>query len=979
MMRMQFGRSPSLSAVFISHTAEGLLTGLLFGLLWIGGLTPQPVTAQSAAATDPGPATNPTLEETDYGKWERLGRGTLGPDGRWMAVPIRRVNDRHELRLHHTEMDSTRVVEFGQNPSFSADGQWLAYSIGLSEEQKEKRKKQEKPIRRKLGLLNLDTGDTTVVESVSDFEFSEDGRYLAMRRYPPEEAPDDMRGADLLLRDLQAGSYTSFGNVADFTWQDNAPRLAMVIDGRTDAGNGVRVYDAPGGRLRTLASTPGEYTGLSWRPAGDDLAALRAKTADEWEEKSHVLLAWTDLGASAAAEHRFDPTAVSAFPDTLRITEYRDLTWTADGERVFFGVQKRDTASTNGQQGRERASTGSEPEKDSTAADSTRDEYGPADVEVWHSSDVEIIPRQEVQAQQDRRENHLAAWHLSASDDEARWTRLGTELTEDVEVLDGGGKAVGLDQTPYRQERMFGPVYHDLYLIDVTSGNRRQVAEKVQYWEGGSPNGRYLLWLKDDQYYVHDVQEEETRNVTADVPVPVVDRDDDHTVEQKPPFGVAGWTEGDRSLLVYSEYDVWRVRPDRAGADRLTDGRPDSVQHRYVDLTDEEPGEPDVIPRDTSIYWSLYDEWSEKHGYARSSRLGADAERLVWKPKTVTGLTRADSASVFAYRVQDFEDSPDYVRAGATLADGHQVTNTNPFQDDYAWGRSRLVSYRNRDGEKLQGALFYPADYDPEKSYPMITYIYEIRSPSVRQFVVPTREHPYNTTAFTQEGYFVFQPDIRYRARDPGRSAVDAIVPAVNAVLDEVPVDSGRVGLTGHSWGGYQTTFAVTQTDLFAGAVAGAPLTNLVSMYNSIYWRSGGTDARIFEISQGRMEVPPWEDMDAYVANSPLHNIESMSTPLLMGHGTDDGAVEFNQAVEFYNAARRAGKHLALLVYEDENHGLSKQEKNTVDYRNRVLEWFDHYLKGEEGPDWITEGVPYLQQVEQKKAAAKQEAAEREP
>lgn len=173
--------------------------------------------------------------------------------------------------------------------------------------------------------------------------------------------------------------------------------------------------------------------------------------------------------------------------------------------------------------------------------------------------------------------------------------------------------------------------------------------------------------------------------------------------------------------------------------------------------------------------------------------------------------------------------------------------------------------------------------------------------------------------------------------------------------------------------GGYQTTFAVTQTDLFAAAVAGAPLTNLVSMYNSIYWRTGGTNARIFEISQGRMEVPPWEDMDAYVANSPLHNIESMSTPLLMAHGTDDGAVEFNQGVEFYNAARRAGKQLALLVYEDENHGLSKEDKNTVDYRNRLLEWFDHYLKGEEGPDWITEGVPYLQQVEPKREQSDEE------
>ena len=932
--------------------------GLLLAALLL--VAPPAATAQ--------PADAPTLDEADYGPWERLGPGTLSPEGTWMAVPVRRVNDKHELRIRHTEQDSVRAVDFGRAPAFSADGQWLAYHIGMSEETRKKLRKQKKPVHQTLGLLNLETGDTTLVESVSDFAFSDDGRYLAMRRYPPKEAPDEMRGADLLIRDLETETYTSFGNVADVEWQDDAPHLAMVIDGMNQAGNGVRLYDASSGQLQTLASAPGEYTGLSWRPAEDDLAALRTRTSEDWEKKNHVLLAWNDVGAPSPPMHRFNPTTIETFPDTLRIVDYRTLEWSADGERIFFGVQERDSAATDDPEKKPSAA-----KSDSTAADSSEasdpKEYDPADVQVWHTSDVEIIPRQEVQAERDRRDNYLAAWHLSA-DTDTRWTRLGTELTEDVQVLHGGERAVGLDQTPYRQERMFGPVYHDIYTIDVATGERKKVVEKVQYWEGGSPNGEHLLWLKNNHYYAYDVQAGTTSNLTDDLPVSVVDTDDDHTVDQKPPFGVAGWTAGDRSVVVYSEYDAWRIAPDGADAERLTNGRADSVEHRYVDLTEEAPGEPDVIPRDAPLYWNLYDEWTEEHGYARSSQLTGTPERLLWKPKSVGGLMQADSADVYAYRVEDFEDSPDYFRAGPMLADARQVTETNTFQKDYAWGRSTLVSYRNRDGEKLQGALFYPADYDPDKSYPMITYIYEIRSPSARNYVVPTREHPYNTTTFTQEGYFVFQPDIRYRPRDPGNSAVDALVPAVQKVTEEVPVDANRVGLVGHSWGGYQTTFTVTQTDIFRTAVAGAPLTNLVSMYNSIYWRSGGTDARIFEISQGRMEVPPWEDMDAYVANSPLHHIESLNTPFLMAFGTDDGAVEFNQGVEFYNAARRAGKQMAFLVYDDENHGLSKQDKNTVDYRNRVLEWFDHYLKGEEGPDWIDDGIPYLKQVERKEKEA---------
>jgi len=213
---------------------------------------------------------------------------------------------------------------------------------------------------------------------------------------------------------------------------------------------------------------------ISWRPSGDDLAALRARGSDDWEDETHVLLAWEDLGAASPPQHRFDPKTIDAFPDTLRIVGYRTPKWSDDGNRLFFGVQERDSATT-GPNGPGTKAPGTA-KSGSTAADSTAgssaEDYDPADVQVWHSSDVDIIPRQEVQAKQDRRDNYLAAWHLTASDTESPWTRLGTELTEDVEILEGGDQAAGLDQTSYRQERMFGPEYYDLYVIDVATGER---------------------------------------------------------------------------------------------------------------------------------------------------------------------------------------------------------------------------------------------------------------------------------------------------------------------------------------------------------------------------------------------------------------------------------------------------------------------------------------------------------------------------
>jgi dipeptidyl aminopeptidase/acylaminoacyl peptidase len=252
----------------------------------------------------------------------------------------------------------------------------------------------------------------------------------------------------------------------------------------------------------------------------------------------------------------------------------------------------------------------------------------------------------------------------------------------------------------------------------------------------------------------------------------------------------------------------------------------------------------------------------------------------------------------------------------------------------------------------------------------MVVYIYERVSQRLHYYSVPSERSAYNDAVFTAEGYFVLQPDIVYRDRNPGVSAVAALEPAVQAAIASGMVDPDRVGLVGHSWGGYQTAFAVTQTDIFSAAVAGAPLTNLFSMYLSVYWNSGGTDAKIFEVSQGRMEVPFWEDVESYRLNSPVFFVDQLNTPLLVAHGTDDGAVDFNQGVEYYNAARRANKDFVLLVYNGENHG-NRQKPNQLDYHRRIIQWLGHYLKGEPAPQWISEGVPYLEQEEAKEKKKK--------
>ena len=936
------------AAAFLVAPASAFLVALVVALAMRAG----PAAAQG----------EPTLGPDDYGRWERLGGATLSPDGLWVAVSIGRVNDEDELRVHRTDSDSVVVVPFGASPSFSRDSRWLAHAIEVSPDEREALERRDQPVRDAMGLLDLRTGQQERMEAVASFSFSPDGAYLAIRRYAPEERESESEGVDVIVRDLSSGSQLSFGNVSELAWQDEGQLLAMVIDTDDRVGNGVKLYDPASGRFRSLDAEAARYRGLSWREESADLAALKTFPDEAHEDTAHVALAWRGLDREQPTKSVLDPRESASFPSAMRVVEHRAPTWSEDGGTVFLGLQERrpvePRAATEDAAPDEReAGPDDEDEDGEDEADGGEEEEDDEDdvpgVEIWHSRDVDPVPWQRVRERELRRENHLAAWHL----DDNGLVQLGDDLTEEASVVEGGAYALGRDGTPYEVDGMFRQEFADLYAIDAKSGAKRLVASRIERAYGGSPEGRYLLWLEGDHFWTYDLREGAKRNITRDVPARFVNHDQTPTREQMPPYGVAGWLEGDGAVLLYDDFDVWEVRADGSGGRALTRGVADSIRYRVIRVDDD----AEAFDPDEPIYYSTYGEWTKKAGYARAAP-GDEPRMLVWRDASLGfGLERAEDAPVLAYRAERFEDSPDYFVAGPDLADARQVTRTNPFQDEYAWGRAELVEYENEWGRRLQGALFYPADYEPGRTYPMIVYHYELLSRTLHQYQVPDPTSTYNGQIWSQEGYFVLRPDVVYRDRRPGQSNVETIRPAVAAALATGMIDEERMGLIGHSWGGYQTAFYVTQDDMFAAAVAGAPLTNLMSMYLSFYWNSGSTDARIFEISQGRMQVPWWEDWDSYHANSPVHHIQNLNTPLLVEFGTNDGAVEFNQGVEFYNAARRAGKDLVMLVYEGENHGLA-EEPNQRDYQGRILQWFGHYLKGEPAPDWISTGVPLIQQ-----------------
>lgn len=904
----------------------------------------------------------PTLTPEDYGQWESLGSQNFSPDGSWVTYSINRVNSENELRIHSLEADTTKVVAYGSRAVFSDDSMWLAYSIGYSEEAREKMQQKKKPVRNKMGLFDLTTGEVTIIEEVSSFQFRDDGHFLAMRRYAIEGRDSD--GADLVIRDLATGIDTNFGNISSFSWQDEGDRLAMIIDAEGKAGNGIQLYDPSTGILRTLDSSDAVYTTLAWREESDDLAVLRVREDDDYEDDTHEIIAWRRLSSRRSEKLVYDHSADENFPAGMRVVDMRPLNWADDGSALFFGIKDWEKKPAEPEESEEDSTKAGEQEEKAKAEEEEEEEVKeeePANVEIWHAKDVDIWPTQRVQASRNRRENFLSVWHL----DNNRFVQLANDLTENVRLIEGQKKAIGTDETPHDRVRMFGPAYRDIYVIDVATGDRTLVKERLEYFFNSSSAGKYLLYLEDDHYYTYNLETGAHTNITEDIPTSFVNLEDDHTVEQKPPFRSAGWTQNDRTILLYDKYDIWEVRPDGTRPEKLTSGSDDKIIYRYLRLDREE----EFIDLSEPVYLSMRGEWTKKYGFAVKRR-AREPETLLFMDASVSRLVKAEEADTYAYVIGDFDDSPDLFVGGPDLSDAEQVTTTNAFQDEYAWGHSELIDFENVHGRPLQGALYYPANYVPGRKYPMLVYIYEIRSTAVHGYTTPSERSPYNTTVFTQEGYFVYQPDIVYRDRNPGLSAVECVIPAVEKVVETGMIDTDRIGLVGHSWGAYQTAFIVTQTDIFAAGVAGAPLTDLISMYLSIYWNSGGTDARIFEISQGRMEVPFWEDLDAYMNNSALFNIRNMNTPLLVAFGDEDGAVDWHQGIELYNAARRAEKDFVLLVYPGENHSL-RQEPNQLDYHRRIIQWFGHYVKGDEAPAWITDGVTLLDREKEVERAKK--------
>ena len=494
------------------------------------------------------------------------------------------------------------------------------------------------------------------------------------------------------------------------------------------------------------------------------------------------------------------------------------------------------------------------------APDAEKADDAPADEKpdlvVWHHKDARLQSQQQVEEDRDKRFSYLCLYRVA----DKAFVRLADDEVRDVTLPLAGSWALGSDDDDYEYiGSTEGRRFQDVYAIDMKTGSRKLAVKKARWSFNLSPTGGHLLFYNDGHYFTYDMAAGTSTNITQAVPVTFVNSDDDHNVA-KPPVPPVGWDKTGAFVLLSDGWDVWKVPAAGGAAVNLTvNGRKDAVRYQgRLRLDPEEKGIDLAVPQ----FFNTYGEWTKKGGIARVVAGKPGAESLLWDAAGFGRVLKAKDADTLVYSRETFTDAPEMFASDLTFKAGRKLSDNGAQQKAFTWSSgAMLVDYTSAKGAKLQGALFLPAGYEKGKKYPTIVYIYEKLSQGLNRFTTPAA-NGFNASAYTSNGYAVLMPDITYTINDPGMSAVWCVLPALKAAVATGVVDAAKVGLQGHSWGGYQTSFLVTQTNAFAAAIAGAPLTNMISMYSLIYKNSGGGNMAIFESSQGRFRGGYWDNWE---------------------------------------------------------------------------------------------------------------------
>jgi dipeptidyl aminopeptidase/acylaminoacyl peptidase len=773
-------------------------------------------------------------------------------------------------------------------------------------------------------------------------------------------------GTDLVLRNMSNGTERTFNDVLDYTFSKDARTLVYTVASKKEEANGVFAINPQSDAApASLLAGKGKYQKLTWDEDQTELAFVSDRDDQESKQPKFKVYLW-DRGSSptpgspagqpgwggAVREGSDRNHATGAVPNAAEvvspsspgfrkdfvISDKANLGFSLDGSRLFLG-----------------AAPPPEPEKDSDAEI-------PADekvlVDLWHWKDDYVQPIQKSRAEQDRTRSYRAVFLTK----DKKFIQLADESMETLTPSNDGRFAVGSDNRGYRITNDYDPGLTDYYLVNTSDGTRKLVSQKQRFSVSLSPGAKYAIYFDGKDWFSFSVADGRTVNLTKNLGVNFFDEDNDEPA-LPPAHGVAGWTKDDRDVLVYDRYDIWQISPDGTAAKNLTGGvgRRDRIAFRYVRL---DPKERSIDPS-KPLLLRAENEATRDTGFYRERINGGLPEKLVMAARAFNNVTKAKDADVLMLTASRFDEFPDVWVTTPDFKDLKKVSNGDAQRAQFNWGTGELVNFKNVDGVPLKGLLLKPDNFDPKKKYPMIVYIYEKLTDGLNNFRPPGPGTSINPTYYVSNGYLIFMPDIVYTIGYPGQSALKCVLPGIQAVVDKGFVDENAIGIQGHSWGGYQIAYMVTQTNRFKAAAPGAAVSNMTSAYSGIRWGTGLPRQFQYEHSQSRIGGSLWEYPMRYLENSPVFHADKVQTPLLMINNDEDDAVPWYQGIEFFLALRRLNREVYMFSYNGEKHGL-RRRINQKDYTRRLQEFFDHFLKGAPAPEWMTKGIPYLQREKEK-------------
>lgn len=932
-----------------------------------------------------------TLDHADVHRWRKIEQPRISNDGKWVAYTLA-PNTEGDAVLCLWEAQSNRTLQFpcAVEARFSEDNQLLIFKIKppldtLKAQRRRKVKEDDLP-KDTLGIYTLATGKMEKIPRLKNFAVPEKwsgwlffqvegekpapakkdtaavakGDSTKTLKTEPKPAPkksakkpkkeDKENGFRLVVRNTTSGRQDTFAYVANFILAEKNKRILLNTTGKGDtmtfganpntAQPGVYFIDLERWSLQPVFRSKGKYPQIALDKNGNQAAFVADVDTGKARIRPFQLYYWEIQQDSARAIASAQSDFVA--PQQWMLSEHAKPVFSDDGSKLYFGIAPPPVLN-----------------------DTTLLPEEIVNVEVWNWQDKRLYTQREVMLESDKKRSYTVVWHTGKK----RFVSIGSPEIPQLRFQEerNAELALGFTEEPYAQYfTSEGTAHKDVFAVNLETGARKQIIKDLRCNPRLSPGAKYIAWWSapDTAWFAWNARTGAIARLTDNRTVKFYDEKND-VPDYPDEYGLAGWLEDDAALLVYDRYDIWKIDPDgKKKPEQLTQGRTSETTHRYLKL---DPEEKSIAP-DATLLLHQFSERSKAEGYAwldlatgNISQISSGNfaySRQPLKPKNADNLV---------FTRENFQTFPDLLYAStankqpATGNNWLVVSNANPQQTEYRWGKIELVQWTSISGEKLSGLLVKPEDFDPAKQYPMIVNFYERLSDGLNQHRAPDyHRSQINWTFFASRGYLIFAPDIPYRTGYPGECAYDAIVSGVAALIDKGFVDPKRVAMQGHSWGGYQAAYIVTRTNIFKCAEAGAPVANMTSAYGGIRWETGLSRAFQYEHQQSRIGGTLWEYPMRFLENSPLFSLDKVQTPLLILHNDKDGAVPWYQGIELFSGLRRLNKPAWLLNYNDEPHWPVKLQ-NRIDFQTRMAQFFDYYLMGAPMPRWMERGVPPLE------------------